>query len=98
MTFLFEAQNVKAMRIILKLHIMKVYNFNYVDLPYKIIKFLSLWVRIDQDSPLYSFGPEDLKTKRIEILIWLSGTRSKTGTAISGTASYTSDEIIWGGR
>ena len=54
--------------------------------------------RIDHDSPLYSFGPEDLKTKRIEIVIWLSGTRSKTGTAISGTASYTSDEIVWGGR
>ena len=54
--------------------------------------------RIDQTSPLFTSGPEDLLTSRLEIIVTVVGLRTETGTKILCKTSYLSEEIVWASR
>ena len=54
--------------------------------------------RIDQDSPLYELGPEDLLNSQFEIILTLEGITPETGNTIQVRTSYLPSEILWGYR
>ena len=54
--------------------------------------------RIDEDSPLWQIGPQDLPKARFEIILILEGIIEATGNTTQARTSYLSDEILWGQR
>ena len=63
----------------------------------KMIKNLPSF-RIDEDSPLWQIGPQDLPKARFEIILILEGIIEATGNTTQARTSYLSDEILWGQR
>ena len=53
---------------------------------------------IDERSPLYELGPQDLKFSRLEIVAVLEGVVENTGMVTQAKASYLAEEILWGQR
>lgn len=51
---------------------------------------------IDDRSPLYELGAQDLAFSRMEIVAVLEGTVENTGMVTQARASYLADEILWG--
>ena len=56
------------------------------------------YFRIDEDSPLWQIGPQDLPKARFEIILILEGIIEATGNTTQARTSYLSDEILWGQR
>lgn len=54
--------------------------------------------RIDEASPLYGHTTESLISQRAEIVVILKGLDETFAQTIHARASYTPDEIVWGGR
>jgi len=54
--------------------------------------------KIDEDSPLWQIGPQDLPKARFEIILILEGIIEATGNTTQARTSYLSDEILWGQR
>lgn len=63
----------------------------------KLVKNLH-YFRIDEDSPLWQIGPQDLPKARFEIILILEGIIEATGNTTQARTSYLSDEILWGQR
>ena len=55
-------------------------------------------IRIDEDSPLWHIGPQDLPKQKFEIILILEGIIEATGNTTQARTSYLSDEILWGQR
>ena len=56
------------------------------------------FIRIDEDSPLWHIGPQDLPKQKFEIILILEGIIEATGNTTQARTSYLSDEILWGQR
>ena len=54
--------------------------------------------RIDEESPLYGETVESLLASRAEIVVVLRGLDETFAQTIHARASYTPDEIVWGGH
>ncbi|MCX2742075.1 ion channel [Pontibacter anaerobius] len=54
--------------------------------------------QIDQDSPLYNIGQQQLEERRAEVLISIKGFDETFGQVIHSRFSYTFDEILWNAR
>ena len=54
--------------------------------------------RIDEASPLFGETAESLVARRAEIVVVLKGLDETFAQTIHARASYTPDEILWGGR
>lgn len=54
--------------------------------------------KIEEDSPLYSFGPKDLLSARFEMIVSLEGIVEPTGNSVQARSSYLPNEILWGYR
>jgi len=54
--------------------------------------------KIDEDSPLWQLGPQDLPKAKFEIILILEGIIEATGNTTQARTSYLSDEILWGQR
>jgi inward rectifier potassium channel len=53
---------------------------------------------IDETSPIYGKGADDLRAKRAEIVVVLSGLDESFSQTIHARMSYTADEIVWDRR
>jgi len=53
---------------------------------------------IEEDSPLYNIGPDDLNSDAFEVIIILEGMVEATGGTTQARASYMPNEIEWGNR
>lgn len=53
---------------------------------------------IDDRSPLYELGAQDLAFSRMEIVAVLEGVVESTGMVTQARASYLAEEILWGQR
>ena len=51
---------------------------------------------IDEKSPFYEIGPEELSHSDWEVVIILEGIVEATGCTVQARTSYLGDEIIWG--
>lgn len=51
---------------------------------------------IDEESPFYTYGPEDILRLDFEIVLILEGILESTGMTTQARTSYLSDEIHWG--
>ena len=51
---------------------------------------------IDDKSPFYDIGPEELKNSDWEIVILMEGVVEATGCTVQARTSYLGDEILWG--
>ena len=51
---------------------------------------------IDNRSPLYQLGAQDLASSRLEIVAVLEGVVENTGMVTQARASYLGEEIVWG--
>ena len=51
---------------------------------------------IDEKSPFYKMGPQELRESDFEVVIVLDGIVEHTGMNTQPKTSYTSDEILWG--
>jgi inward rectifier potassium channel len=54
--------------------------------------------RIDENSPIYGKGADDLRARRAEIVVVLSGLDETFSQTIHARMSYTADEIVWDRR
>jgi inward rectifier potassium channel len=54
--------------------------------------------RIDETSPINAEGADDLRSKRAEIVVVLSGIDETFSQTIHARTSYTADEVLWGRR
>ena len=52
--------------------------------------------KIDEDSPLYEMGPQDLLHANFELIVTLEGSVEETGNTIQVRTSYLPNEIFWG--
>lgn len=75
---------------------------NGVEVGQRISPFLLLPLTIvhviDENSPLYELGAQDLAKSRIEIVAVLEGVVENTGMVTQARASYLAEEILWGQR
>ena len=73
-----------------------------LDVGQKIYPFLLLPLTIvhviDQRSPLYELGAQDLKLSRLELVAVLEGVVESTSMVTQARASYLAEEITWGQR
>lgn len=73
-----------------------------LDVGQKIYPFLLLPLTIvhviDQRSPLYELGAQDLKVSRLELVAVLEGVVESTSMVTQARASYLAEEITWGER
>ncbi|KAG5668214.1 hypothetical protein PVAND_016162 [Polypedilum vanderplanki] len=53
---------------------------------------------IDENSPLYKYGPMDFIDGRFEIIVGLKGESSYSGHTTQARASYLPHEVLWGYR
>lgn len=51
---------------------------------------------IDEKSPFYEIGPEELSNSDWEIVVLLEGIVEATGCTVQARTSYLGDEILWG--
>ena len=51
---------------------------------------------IDEKSPFYDIGPEELKNSDWEVVVILEGVVEATGCTVQTRTSYLGDEIMWG--
>lgn len=51
---------------------------------------------IDENSPFYNIGPEELKNSDWEVVVILEGVVEATGCTVQTRTSYLGDEIMWG--
>jgi inward rectifier potassium channel len=54
--------------------------------------------RIDETSPLFGQSTQSLLAQRAEIVVILKGLDETFAQTIHARASYTPEEIVWGGR
>ncbi|CAG9767980.1 unnamed protein product [Ceutorhynchus assimilis] len=52
--------------------------------------------KITEDSPLWTISANEMMTKRLEILVVVSGSSVKTGQSTKSQTSYLNNEIMWG--
>ena len=75
---------------------------NGVEVGQRISPFLLLPLTIvhviDENSPLYELGAQDLANSRMEIVAVLEGVVENTGMVTQARASYLAEEILWGQR
>ncbi|XP_076327085.1 G protein-activated inward rectifier potassium channel 3-like [Tachypleus tridentatus] len=53
---------------------------------------------INEASPFYSMGAEDMMKDKFEIIVILEGTIESTGQSFQARSSYLPNEILWGHR
>jgi altronate hydrolase len=53
---------------------------------------------INESSPLWKYGPDDLRAKSFECLAIISATDETFAQVVHARSSYTYDEIVWGAR
>nr|AAA87812.1 brain inwardly rectifying K+ channel 2 [Rattus norvegicus] len=53
---------------------------------------------IDEDSPLYGMGKEELESEDFEIVVILEGMAEATAMTTQARSSYQASEILWGHR
>lgn len=53
---------------------------------------------IDDRSPLYELGAQELANSRMEIIAVLEGVVESTGMVVQAKTSYLAEEILWGQR
>ncbi|XP_005232951.1 inward rectifier potassium channel 4 [Falco biarmicus] len=53
---------------------------------------------IDEESPLYGIGKEELETENFEIVVILEGMVEATAMTTQARSSYLASEILWGHR
>nr|DBA15745.1 TPA: hypothetical protein GDO54_003213 [Pyxicephalus adspersus] len=53
---------------------------------------------IDENSPFYEMGPQELMRDQFEIIVILEGIVEATGMTCQAKSSYLENEIIWGHR
>jgi inward rectifier potassium channel len=76
----------------------------FYSLPLEIKKINSLalsWTLvhiIDEESPLFLMGPEDMKEAEIELLYHLKGFDDHFSNIVQQRTSYTASEIVYGGK
>ena len=73
----------------LELHT-EVDDFIFLAMPVRVIH------RIDEHSPLYEMGPEQLLSENFEIVVVLEGVNETTGMSTQVRTSYLPGEIMWG--
>ena len=54
--------------------------------------------RIDENSPFWEIGPEDLHKENFELIVTLEGIVESTGMTTQARTSYLPGEILWGHR
>ena len=54
--------------------------------------------KIDEDSPFYKMGPNELARANLEIIVVVEGVTEETGNTIQKRTSYLPAEILWGHR
>ncbi|XP_068752419.1 inward rectifier potassium channel 2-like [Montipora capricornis] len=73
-----------------------------IEVGQKIYPFLLLPLTvvhvIDERSPLYELGAQDLKCSRLELVAVLEGVVESTSMVTQARASYLAEEIVWGER
>uniref|UniRef100_A0A8B9SRA3 Potassium inwardly rectifying channel subfamily J member 4 n=1 Tax=Anas platyrhynchos TaxID=8839 RepID=A0A8B9SRA3_ANAPL len=55
-------------------------------------------LNIDEESPLYGIGKEELETENFEIVVILEGMVEATAMTTQARSSYLASEILWGHR
>lgn len=76
----------------------------FVPLPLErnsVVLFPLTWTvvhPIDQSSPFYGKGPEDLERMNAEVLVMLSGIDEAFEQTVHARSSYTPEEILWNTR
>ncbi len=53
---------------------------------------------IDEASPLYNWNADDMKSARMEILVFVKAFDEVFSNTVMSRTSYIADEIIWGGK
>jgi inward rectifier potassium channel len=53
---------------------------------------------INEKSPLYGFTAEDIKNTKLEVLVFIKGFDEVFSNTVMERTSYTSEEIVWGGK
>jgi inward rectifier potassium channel len=53
---------------------------------------------IDQNSPLYNFNHDDLKSASLEVLVFVKAFDEAFSNTVMARNSYIADEMIWGGK
>jgi inward rectifier potassium channel len=77
----------------------KFYNLD-VELP-KINALALSWTivhAIDEKSPLYGFGPDDIRNTRMEVFVFVKAFDEVFSNTVVGRTSYISQEIVWGAK
>jgi inward rectifier potassium channel len=77
----------------------KFYNLD-VELP-RINSLALSWTivhPINEKSPLYGFGPDDIKNTRIEIFVFVKAFDEIFSNTVVDRTSYISAEIVWGAK
>ena len=75
-----------------------------LDLPLtrsRSLFFSASWLAahvIDEKSPMYGLGPEDLEKQEVEIFVLLSGFDQTFSQTLHARTSYHTNEILWGRR
>ena len=67
----------------------------------KVVFFPLAWTivhPIDENSPLARMTPDELRERRSEILVMLSGIDESFEQAVHTRSSYGADEIVWNAR
>ncbi len=74
----------------------KYYNLN---LEINKVSFFTLsWTivhALDESSPIYGFGPEDMEAGNVEFLILVKGTDEANHNTVHARRSYTAAELVW---
>jgi len=52
--------------------------------------------KIDQDSPIYEWTPEEIGGRDVELIVYLKGFDQTYAQTINRVQSYTAEEICWG--
>ncbi len=53
---------------------------------------------INEKSPLYGFGPDDIKNTRIEVFVFVKAFDEVFSNTVVDRTSYISNEIVWGAK
>lgn len=53
---------------------------------------------INEKSPFYGFGPDDIKNTRIEVLVFVQAFDEVFSNTVVERTSYISEEIVWGAK
>lgn len=76
--------------------------YTYLALERDVVQFLPLtWTVvhvIDENSPLWGKGPDDLAQKKVEFLVDIKGFDDTFFQTVHARHSYRHDEVVWGAR